>query len=185
MTKIALLLIAIFFLFGCAKLPSPQICVSSINQISNDSSIGMSRVFVLKPQRSFAERFSLLGDNTTSLLSAEKYEILYESIDNKIGDIREARIVYFDVPKGVHKLYVKTNTLSDTTYVSDSITVFDASDTIYFILQDTMSTSSSITGRDYLQGYSQVTKNQFMNTLQESCDRLNVMKVSKLTIGNL
>ena len=180
MKAISLALCAFLF-FGCAQLPDPQrSCSETLSQIPNDIKPGMSRVFILKPQRSFMERFSLLGDNATPLLSTEKYEVLYESTEKKIGDMREARIVYFDVPKGTHALYVKTNTQEDMTYVSRSKMVFDASDTIYFLLRDLPDLSTSITGRGYLQGYMQVTQNQFIEALKESCDRLNIMKVSKL-----
>lgn len=170
-------------LTGCASLPAPQSdCSGIMKQIPNDITPGRTRVFILKPQRSFTGQFSLLGDNTTGLFSTEKYEIFYESMENKIGDIRTARIVYFDVQKGVHVLYVKTNTQEDMTYVSQSKMVFDASDTIYFILQDLPGLSTSITGRGYLEGYNQVTQEQFIKTIQESCDRLNMLKASKLVI---
>lgn len=186
MRYLSLVLTTLIF-FGCAQLPDPKACHNVMQQIAPEKIEGQSRVYVLKPQRTFMQKLGLLSDNLTSLASTDKYEIFYGNMDNKIGDMREARIVYFDVPNGTHTLFVaNSNQAEDKSLTAESeIMLVLNGEPQYIIMQDERTTASTITGRLHPQRYLPVNRKEFNEALQNSCDTLNIMKYQKLVVNSL
>lgn len=181
------LILTTLIFVGCAQLPDPKACYNVMQQIAPEKIEGQSRVYVLKPQRTFMQGLGLLSNNLTSLASTDKYEIFYGSIDNKIGDIRQARIAYFDLPNGVHTLFVSnSNTADDKALISETELILSINgNPQYIIMQDVRTTATTITGRLHPQRYLPVSQKEFDEELKNSCDTLNVMKYQKLVVNSL
>lgn len=184
MTKITLLLIYIFFFFGCAQLPDAKACYAAKGFINPTKEQTMSRVYILKPQRSFGQTLSLFGTYKNNILLRAKTDILAEDMQTVLAQIDEGEIVYFDAPAKDYILYARNESQKDDVNATEASKIkFTTTGQNIFIVVKNRTSLGTVMFADYYVNYLESADMPTMSKeIEESCDNIKKMRYKQISL---
>jgi hypothetical protein len=184
MKQIILLLAAILLFFGCAQLPDAKACYATMGFIKPTQGQTQSRVYILKPHRSFGQSLSLFGTYKNNILLRAKTDILAEDMQTVIAQIDEGEIVYFDAPAKDYVLYARNQSQKDDVNATEASKIeFTATGQNVFLIVKNRTSLGTVMFADYYVNYLESIDMPTMSKeIEESCDNIKKMRYKQISL---